>query len=202
VDIKIIDEIIDQVYKNLDGRFANAGNSAHVLLDLIKKAGDGNYLEIGVLHGGSLCAVALYKKKLGHEGKCIGVDPFNGFYYDKTGKLTDKSGIPVIEDTVLNNIKKFDLNNIELIKASSPEFSTNNVFAVTYIDGDHSSEGVWKDWNKVKDITTDFVIFHDFGVIKGVTKAVELAISDSEWSLFSTTNLTAVLQKNFTKENE
>jgi hypothetical protein len=195
VGAEMIDKIIEMVNRKLEGRFANGGNSAQVTLDIIEKAGDGNYLEIGVLHGGSLCAVGLYKQALGHKGVCIGVDPFNGFYFSKTGKIADKSGVMVIEQTVLDNIKRFELTNIELIKAYSPDFTTDKTFNVAYIDGDHTKEGAFQDWNKVKDITTDFVIFHDYGAIPGVDKAVDAALSDPEWKLYSVDKMIAVLQR-------
>ena len=192
----LINKIIQQVYDNLTGRFANAGNNAKILLSVVEEAGDGHYLEIGVMHGGSLCAVALLKKHLGHTGVCVGVDPFDGFYFDRTGKINDpKSNIPVIEDTVLENIKIFQLNNIELIKAYSPEFKTDKLFRVAFIDGKHTERSVWDDWQKIKDITTDYVVFHDYGAIQGVTNAVNKAADDIEWDIYTVDKMTAVMRR-------
>lgn len=184
------DLIIQRVYDEIEGRFANAGNAVRVLLDIVEMAGDGNYLEIGVLHGGSLCAVALWKKELDHKGVCVGVDPLTGFYHRATGKLEDKTGVLVNEHTVRKNIKNFGLDNLELIKAHSPDFETDKEFVVAYIDGNHTEQGVWADWMKVKEITTKFVVFHDYRAIEGVTKAVDRA----DWERYFIDDYIAVLR--------
>jgi hypothetical protein len=182
-------EIISRVDKNLTGRFARS--KVKRLLEIVELAGDGNYLEIGVLHGGSLCSVALLKKELGHTGTCVGVDMFNGWYGKK-----DKTDVPVTIEVAQENVNKFGLDNVELIKAKSPNFETDKSFVVSYIDGDHREAGVWDDWLKVKDITTGFVVFHDYKMIAGVTRACNRASLDKDWTVYRKREFVFALRRN------
>ena len=192
----LIDEIIQQVTDNLNGRFANAGNNARHLLEAVSEAGDGNYLEIGVMHGGSLCSVALLKKALGHTGICIGVDPLDGYYAGRTGKEYDPhSGVPVNIETVQDNIARFELDNVALIPVRSQLYATNKRLAVTYIDGDHTQSAVYGDWIRFKDNTTHFMVFHDYMNIKGVTRACRRAELDPEWDLYLKRQYTFILRR-------
>lgn len=198
--IKMIPEIIKKVKRDIKGRFANGGNVAAHLLELVRKAGDGNYLEIGVLHGGSLCAVALYKKELGHKGICIGVDPFDGYYggASNAGTLKDKkSDVEVTIQTAQENIKTFKLKNTKLIKAKSPDFDIFDLsFAVCYIDGNHGFDAVLADWHKVKDITSHFVIFHDYAVIPDVKRACDhILATTSQWTQYYKGNYIFILER-------
>jgi hypothetical protein len=193
--VEMIDDIIRQVKDGLTGRYADAGNASSTLLKVVELAGDGNYLEFGVLHGGSLCAVALYKKALGHSGVCVGVDLFDGWYYERTNTLLDKSGVPVILDTVEANIRSFELKNVVLVKSKTQDFETKMKFAVAFIDAGHSFKGAWHDWLKVKEITTRFVVFHDYMLIEGVTKAGNQASRNSGWSIYEKRPGVLVLEK-------
>jgi hypothetical protein len=190
-----IDDIIANVSTNIYGRFPNGGNCVGKLLEVVELAGDGNYLEIGVLHGGSLCAVGMLKSQLGHIGNCVGVDPFNGFYFENTKKLLDRSGIPVNIETVIENLGAFGVKNYRLISAESPDFNVAEKFTVAYVDGDHTEEGVLNDWKKVSPITTRFVVFHDYNMISGVTKACDLILSTSkDWKLYYKADYVFILE--------
>jgi len=188
--------IIADVSNRIHGRFPNGGNCVNYLLEIVERAGDGNYLEIGVLHGGSFCSVGILKRLLGHKGKCVGVDPFNGFYFDETKKLIDRSGVPVSTNTVIKNLDNFDVKNFQLIKAKSPEFETTEKFVVAYIDGDHTKQGVLNDWNKVSPLVSRFIVFHDYRMIDGVTKACdEIASNSKDWSIYFKTNYVFILER-------
>jgi hypothetical protein len=182
VGTELIEKTIRQVKNNLVGRYADAGGASKILLKIIELAGDGNYLEFGVLHGGSLCAVALLKKALGHKGICIGVDLFDGWYFQSSGKLTDKTGVSVGINTVTKNINRFNINNAELVQSNTHDYQTDNKFVVTFVDAGHTEEGCWKDWLIVKDITTGYVVFHDYQLIEGVTAVCDKAALDKEWT--------------------
>jgi hypothetical protein len=198
--VEMIDDIIRRVKDDLIGRYADAGNASSTLLKVVELAGDGNYLELGVLHGGSLCAVALYKKALGHTGACVGVDLFDGWYFNRTGNLLDKSGVPVVIDAVEENIARFDINNVELVQANTHEYQPDRKFSVSFVDAEHSEKGCWQDWLIVKDITTRYIVFHDYLLIKGVTKACDRASKDPEWTVFEKKEGVFVLRR--IKEND
>src|SRR5690606_733899 len=192
----VINEIVNQVKSKIAGRYANAANVFAHIAEVIEKAGNGNYLEIGVLNGGSICAVGLLKRELKQTGLCVGVDPFDGYYKASTGMRTDKkTGLEVTIELAQSNVDKFALDNVQLIKAYSPFFNIGDMrFAVSFIDGDHSEEGAFSDWMKVKDITDRFVIFHDYGRIEGVTKACDRAALDSDWRVYRKEDLVFILE--------
>lgn len=191
-----MDNIVAKVKSKITGRYANAGNVFAHIAEVVEKAGDGNYLEIGVLNGGSLCAVGLLKRKLGHTGLCVGVDPFDGYYKAQKGLHVDKkTGIPVTIELAQSNLDKFGLDNVMLIQASSPNFETDMRFSVSYVDGDHTEAGAFADWLKVKDITDHFVIFHDYGHIKGVTKACDRAAKTEGWKIYKKGDFVFILER-------
>ncbi len=190
-----IKNIIDQVKNNLLGRYADAGGASETLLKVVERAGDGNYLEFGVLHGGSLCAVALYKKAMQQYGVCVGVDLFDGWYLKKSGKKIDKSGVPVNLEVVKTNINKFGLENVKLVQSETLDYETDMRFVVAYIDAGHDENECYQDWLKVKDITSKFVVFHDYLLIDGVTKACNRAEKDPDWTVFEKRKGVFVLQR-------
>ncbi len=182
-----IKEIAARVDSEITGRIAGGAAYLYPLLETVEMAGDGNYCEIGVLHGGSLCAVALLKKELGHKGICYGIDPFDGYYPGKTfhKKVDPISKVSVTLDTVNENIKKFGLDNVKIIQALSNPFPIKEKFAVTYIDGDHWDGAPQKDWMNVKKITSRFVIFDNCDLDHlDVIEACNVANRDKKWNLY------------------
>jgi len=190
-------DIVVKVKSTIEGRYANAGDVFAGIAEVIQKAGDGNYLEIGVLNGGGVCAAGILKNQLKHKGIVIGVDPFDGYYKAKTKKLIDKkTGLEVTQELAQRNIDKFHLDNVILIRASSPDFDVQDMrFAVSFIDGDHTEEGAFADWDRVKEITDKFVVFHDYLQLDGVTKACERAAKDEGWRLYKKEKFCFILEK-------
>jgi hypothetical protein len=139
--------------------------------------------------------VGLLKKALGHSGICVGVDPFDGYYFKSTKTIVDKSKVPVSLKTAQENLERFGLDQVRLIPAYSPDFEIDETFVVAYIDGDHTEDGVWKDWLKVKDITSGYVVFHDYDAIPDVTCACERALEDPAWELHSKGYCSFVLKR-------
>lgn len=198
-----IDKIIKKVKSGMVGRIADDKNNVNYLLETVKEAGDGNYLEIGVLHGGSLCAVALLKKELKHAGRCYGVDPLDGYYTDymdvrKRGKLIDPvTKLPVDLETVNENIKRFRLDNVSLIVERSKGLRFNDLkFAVSYIDGDHWGDAPLEDWHTVKDATQKFVIF-DNSDNPDVRRACDAAKSDQDWCEVLDVGITYIVRRQY-----
>lgn len=186
-----IEQIIECVKDNLHGRFADACDASSSLLHAVQVAGDGNYLELGVLHGGSLIATALLKNSLGHKGCCVGVDLFDGWY----GNENDRSGMPVNLKMVKDNITAFGLENVELVQTDSKNFEPLDKYSVVYVDADHTESGCWRDWLLAKSCSTRFVIFHDYLLIKGVTKACERAMDDPNWKVYESRKGVLILEK-------
>jgi hypothetical protein len=193
----MINQIRKTVKANIKGRHANAGNIFQHLAMVIKRAGDGNYLEIGVLNGGSIASVGLWKKHLQHNGICVGVDPFDGYYKAQKGLHVDKkTGLEVTIELAQENVDKFGLDNVNLIQAHSPNFDVGDMrFAVTFVDGDHSEEGAFSDWERVKGITDRFVVFHDYGHLGGVTKACDRASVDKDWKVYHKGEFVFILER-------
>lgn len=189
----IIQEVIKNVKENMIGRWADAGKIS-ILLETVKDAGDKPYLELGVLHGGSLCAVSLLKRKLGHKSISIGVDLFNGFYFKDKGDILDKSGLPVNMSVAQKNLNLFGLSNVKLVQSNTNLYKPDLYFGVCFVDADHTEEGCWKDWLVAKDCS-DVVVFHDYGLLKGVTNSVYRAKEDKDWLLTTVDIGIAVLKK-------
>lgn len=134
------------------------------MAELVLEAGDGDHLEIGVLHGGTLIMAALVKREYGLQGKVVGLDPLDGFYpagpmnpdgvyNDKGTQLItrpDDKGVPVSLENLMDNVRHFGIaDRIEIIQKFSypfPEEIAGRFFASCYIDGDHYRDGPLHDW--------------------------------------------------------
>ena len=180
-------DITNLVKLHIKGRVANRINnqetdSIEVLMKYVLKAGGGNHLEIGTLFGGSAIAVALAKKKYGQSGMVVCVDPLDGYY----GKLLDPvSSLPVTPEILFENIDIFGVGDrIMVMRAKSNAVANliNIKFTTAYIDGDHWIDVPVKDWNLVKDIVSDYVIFDNYDVAyPEVQEACHLANADPDW---------------------
>lgn len=106
------------------------------------------YLEIGVMHGGSMCVAIGSKYPCTH----IGIDPFNGFYGTPVDPL---SGIAITQTIAQNNIATNNLHEhpFYLMKGKSTDEDILDcvkehypAIDLLFIDGDHSEEGVKADF--------------------------------------------------------
>ena len=185
-------EIINTVMQGMNGVTWNEGHSLETLLECVELAGDGDYLEIGVLHGGSICAVALKKKALGHKGMCYGIDPFDG-YKGREGK----NGVPVTLEVAKANVKTFALSHrIKLIKGRSFPLPVSGPFSCVFIDGDHEGRMPLIDWLSVKDITTGYVDIHDYNYKRPmVVLACHQAQYDKNWKKYKSDDISFVLKR-------
>jgi hypothetical protein len=182
--------IVKRVMKEMTGTTWNDDDTITSLLESVELAGDGDYVEIGVLHGGSLCAVALKKRELGHKGICYGIDPLNGY----KGGLS-VSGVVVGLDTVEHNIQHFGLDNVVVIQAKSQPFMLDGPFKVAFIDGDHTGKAPWEDWLALKDITTGYIHIHDYKKYQMVTATCDLIERDHEWQVVKRNRMNFIVKR-------
>ena len=154
-------DLFSKIQKQMHGRIC-ISNNVHQIYLIRKKMGKNCkvYCEIGVLFGGTLCYLMQDKTPC----KYIGIDPFNGYYGQKVDPVTK------LEVSVENALKNIDKMNIHKHKAILIKGSSHNCYTVQrlldvtdevdflLIDGDHSKEGVIK----------DFINYHSFVSENGI----------------------------------
>lgn len=174
-----LDAIVWRAIHLPKGKAATWFAPARRMAELILEAGDGNHLEIGVMHGPTLIMAALIKEEYGLAGDVIGIDPLEGYYpagplnpkgvYNEAGTqlLTkgDYQGVPVTWDVLKYNLMYFDVGHrVRIVKTFSwpwPKELENETFVSAYIDGDHYRDGPTLDWKMVYPRTTKLVWFDD-----------------------------------------
>lgn len=128
--------------------------NSYFFLDLLKKLGQFNYLEIGVFEGNSSLFVARKFKK----SQIYCVDNWVGT--EEYSKIDFK----IIENNFDLNIRDFP--NITKIKSSSDNFFKENKknFEVIYIDGYHNASQVYLDFKNAWKclLPRGYIIFDDY----------------------------------------
>lgn len=152
-----------------------------VLAECVRFAGSGDYLEIGSAFGCSAILAALVKKKYDLPGKVTCIDPLNGGAF---GKEYDPAfpNIPIIPETIQANAELFGVR-LEIIRAKSEPFPIKNRrFAMTYIDGWHLDGQPLRDWEHVREVTDNLVVFHDYDPDHPhVVEACKVATGEKGW---------------------
>ena len=159
------DKIIKKVNTTIDGRLCMSPWVHYLMAIYEYMPVCENYLETGVLWGGSIGLLLSLKNN--DTKNIIGLDLFTGYYerQNHNSIAVDGTSILINEQNHLNFVKKnielFNEQNtkVNLIKGSSysPE-SVNSVKSITkeidliFLDGDHTTEGV----------TKDFLLYHSF----------------------------------------
>lgn len=183
-----------------NGKAATWFSPALRMAQYIYKAGDGDHLEIGVMHGPTLIMAALVKKEFNLEGTVIGVDPLEGYYpagplnpkgvYNEAGKVLltkdDYYGTPINMEVLQKNIDYFNVSDkIEIVKKFSypwPQELENSRFVSAYIDGDHYRDGPTLDWNNVHLRTEKYVMLDDCNEhCPAVQRARVVAVNTPGW---------------------
>lgn len=136
-----------------------------LLAQAVHYAGDGDYVEIGSLHGGSAITAALVKKefKLGGRILCIEPSPRN----------------------IRENAKLFGVQDlIDIIKSNSDEVILKKKFSCGFIDGDHRHPHPLNDWYLLNKIVSRYIVFDDYDKSEeGVVIAVENVMEVFKWWL-------------------
>jgi len=106
--------------------------------------------EIGILFGGSLLMMLHVLRSSHSNHLALAIDPLDGYY----GKSLDPVvNLPVTFDNVAANIRRFgfEMNKVRIVKERSESDKALQIarafpLASLWIDGDHSYEGIKRDW--------------------------------------------------------
>ncbi len=153
-----------------------------LLAAMIKAAGCGNHLEIGVWYGASAIVAAKTKQEYGLGGRVVGLDDFCG--YDKERKFNERHYEKVKKYLVKYGVEK----RVEIIPGNTFNFPTEKFadrrFVSAFIDGNHWGEWPYSDFMKIEHIVDRYVMFDDHDEWHpAVQEAVEKIISSkhADW---------------------
>lgn len=152
--------------------------NVYALERMVQDAGDGDHLEIGAYCGGSAVMVALLKREYKFTGKVVTVDPFNPEFYSKYN--VSEMGFYPVPETVKYNARLFNVD-IEVIQSNSDPLPVSGPFTSAYIDGDHETNAVMKDWCNVSQLVKRVIVLDDTWA-RGVKNVIEKAIC-SDWKI-------------------
>ena len=175
-------ELIDYVDKRLIGRVAfNGYDEAMLLVQKVEKPG--MHVEIGCLWGGSAVLAAMAKSVNKASGHIVSIDHMLGKFWNSEDPLTHKRPTP--QDVYMNMIRFGVEGMISVLRCVSYPFPLAGHIKpdTALIDGDHLQEGCTRDWESLKDITKECILFHDYDIYHpGVKNVVdELVRKDENW---------------------
>jgi hypothetical protein len=158
INVREIDQVAGRfrrIESAMEGRIAGDLDDHILNYFMVRDAtsvGDGRAVhgEIGVLFGGSLIMALFAVRESNTERIVVAIDPLDGYYGNQTDPLTRQR---LDEGTVRRNIERLGppKANVQLITSLSQSEQTLSVvrdmrFASIWIDGDHSYEGIKRDW--------------------------------------------------------
>jgi len=157
-------EATKEIDKTIFGGVGSPPDDGAIFAQAVKNAGDGDYLELGTLFGGSAILAALTKKKYGIKGGVYAVDDLVMLQEERN------------EDTILRNARlmgvKIDLKVAKTVPFPYPDRKFNCVL----IDAAHDMCSCLVDWINVKAVATKYVLFHDYiPSYPGVMSVVKMA---------------------------
>lgn len=134
------------------------GDSAYLLYGLVRSAKPKVVVEIGSARGRSACFMGLALKENG-SGQLYAIDPHTRTEWNDEGSI-DTYGL------LDRNVRRLRLQKqIEILRNTSDNIARNWNLPIDllFIDGDHSYEGVKRDWKLFSPFVNPFggVIFHD-----------------------------------------
>jgi hypothetical protein len=153
-----------QIDRTIEGGVGSPPDDGAIFAQAIKNAGDGDYLELGTLFGGSAILAAMTKKKYGIKGSVTAIDDLM--------MLQDERN----EDTIHRNAKLMGVKiNLKIAKTVPFPFPDRK-FNCVLIDAAHDFCSCMTDWVSVKSVATKYVMFHDYiPSYPGVMSVVKMA---------------------------
>lgn len=139
--------------------FSGLGDSAWMLYALVRSLKPAVCVEIGSARGKSACFIGQALKDNNH-GKLFAIDPHDVNAWNDAGSLDT---YPVLRE----NLRRLNVaDRVEIIRKTSADAAANwgeRSIDLLFIDGDHSYEGVKKDWDLFSPHVSKFgvVLFHD-----------------------------------------
>ena len=140
------------------GMNTGMGESAWLLHGLVRSLKPTTCLEIGSAQGWSTCHIGLALRE-NFQGQLYAVDPHLPTAWNDVGAL---DSLPILS----RNLRRFDLEKcVSIIRATSEDAARDwdRPIDLLLIDGDHSYEGVKKDWTLFSPHLRPFgvAVFHD-----------------------------------------
>lgn len=147
-----VDVLYDKIRRAMIGRLGMTIPECELLAKHVGKA----HLEIGTLWGGS----AIFSALAGAD-RVYSLDHMHGGWW--ADGQDPKVNPPLGPAAVIDNLYRFDLaHRVTLVVAPSNPFPLKGLnFDTALIDGDHTFEGVSVDWQNVKAVAKDAIMFHD-----------------------------------------
>ncbi len=161
------------VAQRIAGLFTMEPEDAGIIAECVSQS-KGDYLEIGVLYGGSAIIASMFCR-----GQVYGIDPF------EWGPTQTHHRIYPKQEVAEANVYSWGLPEPRFFTQKHPPMPPelkNNQFDVVFIDGDHTYEGAKADWDNVRERVNNFILFHDIHNPKhGAREAYIEAMLDPEW---------------------